>query len=498
MLDSVLNVLPFGGTISNALSFGREQRDKNAQFQMIQGGSNASMMAERAHMKAYQMSTAGMFSGEEADKAFMGVTALGYNQDYGEGAGEGASRQDMLNFAYKQKSATGATVDESLQHMDTFSKSASAGLTQFSDALIQVGEAAGQAGVNAMEARAMFSQMFGQANAAGMGQASTSFAQTMTNTSTSYGRAYASGVDMSGTTGEGTLRLQAAMMGSSYASTITGSQSGTNVAAMGAQAGIKRVVGMINPGAIKWAKDQIAANPDMGEEEVRELANGLLKKSGMDPMAMVSIAESFTGKQYNGNSELVMIEIVRFLMGEGPMSQAKKVGLVGNDSDGNPTDAYKDLGTTKTLSGAIGSGRGGAAPVYEETTNETGTAYNAMIEAGGERVGALEQVMNKLGAENQDEQMVKIGGKEMSLKEIIESKNPKLMRKVALGKGTLVGGEFEGQKIGEVAAQDNTEDEEEDQDTTATDVKVSIVLSQEAKEWFTANSDAEGNPRTES
>jgi len=40
MLDSLLNVLPFGNHISDALNFGREQRNKNAEFQAIQGGSN--------------------------------------------------------------------------------------------------------------------------------------------------------------------------------------------------------------------------------------------------------------------------------------------------------------------------------------------------------------------------------------------------------------------------------------------------------------------------
>jgi hypothetical protein len=500
MLDSVLNILPFGDKISEAMSFGREQRDNNAQFQQIEGGSNLSGIAERAHQKAYQMATAGMFSGEEADKAFMGVTALGYNNDYGSGtggggAGEGPGRQDMLNFAYKQKSANGMAVDESLQHMDVFAKSASAGLTSFSDALIQVSEAAGQAGVNAMEARAMFSQMFSQGTSAGFGQGATSFAQTMTNQSVGYGRAYATGVDMSGTTAQSTVRLQSAMMGKTYGQTITAEQSGVNVRAQGQAAGVSHLIGLLPPDAVKWAKDQIAANPSMTDEDVTNLGNELMKKSKMDPAAILQIAQTFTGKDYGGNYELVMEEIVRSLMGQGATASMKSGGLMDGDS-------YKDLGKTQTAAYGAGSvGRGGGAVVgpqtVESTQSDTAAAYVSMADAGGEgtnRVGTLEQVLNKLDPSAQDSQMVKINGKEMSLKDIIESGDPKLMRKVAMGKGTMVGGEFEGQKIGEVATADQTSEDSANLDTTATDVNVTIDFSQYAKDMLTETHNVDAVP----
>jgi hypothetical protein len=469
LLDSVLNVLPFGNVVSDALAFGREQRNKNAEFQSIQGGSNLEQVDDRASMKKYQMSTAGMFTGAEAETVFKSATAMGYNDNYGGKPGEGLGRQDIANFAYKQKSATGASVEESMRNVEVFSRNSSAGLAAFSDALKAVGDAAGEAGANAMVAREHFVTMFGQGTSAGLGAGANAFAMSATLATDAYSREFQAGVDTSGMFSEGTMRMQSAMRGSTYGATITGAQAGVNTMAMNQTAAMEKLIGLFNPNAIKWAKEQIAANPNMSQEQVTDLGNKLMKKSGLDPEQIKITAETFTGKTYD-NYELVMEDIVRFLMGQGIGNAAGAVGLL--DEEG-----YESLG-----------GGDGTA---------TTDAYKARVESMGEgaRVGMLENAMNQMDPDELDAQKIKINGKEMSLADAIG--DDKAMKKISMGKGKFVGGEFDGKNIGEVYNEDTSDNGEGgDVDTTKTDVSVDVKidLSQDAMEWFRGSYNVNGLP----
>lgn len=479
LIDSVLNVLPFGDKISEAMDFAREQRDAGGQFQQIEGGSNWSGQQERLHMKGYQMSTAGMFSGDEADKAFMGVTALGYGQESDNGGpGEQIGRQDALNFAYKQKSASNQTVDESLVQLEAFSKSATANLTQFSDAIISVGAAAREGGVNAAEAKALFLQTFSQATSAGLGEGSVSYAQAMTNQSSSYGMAYQQNVDVSGTTSMDQLRTQSAMQGKSLTQTMYQSQKGVNTAAMGQQAAMKKLLDMFGPDTIKWAKEQLATDPPTEPEAIVAFGWEMVKRGGVDIQGLVMAAEAYTSKSY-GNPDALLTEIVQTLMGNGLNVGAASVGRVGDIN--NPDDtSYQHLNEVNGVQSQTGQD-------YAEYASDNPSVS---------RIGNLEQVLNRAGdaGVNLDEQTIKLGGKETTISEILASGDKKKINKLVMGKGTFTGGAWDGQTVGKVGAEDVVKEGEDNMDTSATDVNVSIDFSQMAKDWLMETHNVDGVP----
>jgi len=311
--------------------------------------------------------------------------------------------------------------------------------------------------------------MFAQGTSAGLGAGSTAFAQAASTTQSTYGKEFEAGVDMSGMFSEGTMRMQAAMRGTTYGATITGSQAGVNTMAMNQTSAMEKLIGLFNPAAIKWAKEQIAANPNMSQDEVTDLGNKLMKKSGLDPEQIKITAETFTGKTYD-NYELVMVDIIRFLMGQGIGNAAGAVGLL--DQEG-----YESLG-----------GGDGTA---------TTDAYKARVDEMGEgsRVGMLENAINQIDPDELDAQKIKINGKEMSLEEAIS--DPKAMKKISMGKGKFIGGEFDGKNVGEVYNEDTSDDGEGgDIDTTKTDVSVDVKIdmSQDALEWFRGSYNVNGLP----
>jgi len=500
LVEGLVKSIPFASWVLNPIDEFRSQRDKNARYQSIVGGSNWDAISERTSEEAYAWSTRAMFSSEESRKAFYGVTSLGYNEDAGEGVGQGYGRQDALDFIYKGKSARGQSVEEGLTQMDAFARVASGSLDQFSEALTAVGNAAAEAGVNAKMAREMFLASYSQANAAGFGMSSTGWAQQVTTTTNSMGRAYAMNTDTSGMTDQSVLRMQAAMSGVSYTDMVNSQMAGGQVAAKGQASAMKNLLSIFDPQVVAWAKEQVATIDLNDDTAVRELGREMLRRSGLDPEQVKVTAEAFTGRRYTGYEDL-MAEIIRTLGGEGfgSKEQTRKAGLIG----GEGSDDYKTLGQGQVQTGTTAVGGKGfavAAPTYENIQSELGTAYNEHIEAGGQeaRSGAFEQLMSKLGAENQDEQQVKIGGQTMSMQDILN--DPKAYQKLTMGKGKLVGGEFDGERISQVVAQAE-EDQEEETTETASGVNVTIGLTDEAKELLTASTDsadASGVPRSDS
>lgn len=487
LVQGLIKAIPFSGFITKPLDEIRSQRDKNARYQSIEGGPNSSGFAERAHEAAYNLTTMGMFSQQESSDLFYGATALGYNADKGNAVGAGYGRQDILDYAYHKKGSAGQSVEESLAQIEGFVKTPTANLQQFSDALQQVGDAAGAAGVNAKMARDMFMETYGNATTAGFGMGSTSYTQNVTGAVTSYGTAFASNVDTSGMTDESLLRMQSAMQGTTYRQTILSEMKGGNAAIMGQKAGMEKLLGIFNPDVIKWAKDQIAANPEMDDTQKATLGRQILAKSKMDPEQVKLTAEAFTGMTFNGY-EAVMTAIVEALMGNG-------IGSLQNQKESNRVSDYQSLGTvaghTEGAAGVAGGSvsRGGGGQYIPETTSETGTAYNDYVTAGGgdaARVGDFEQVLQRLGGENQDSQEIKVNGKTMLLKDALQDSSA--MNKIAQGKGHMVGGEYDGSTVGEMIS--STAEDQTTADTSSADTNVSITLSDEAKRWFEANPSA--------
>ncbi|MFI0967066.1 hypothetical protein ACH4S8_37630 [Streptomyces sp. NPDC021080] len=293
----------------------RSQRDKNAYYQSIEGGSNFDGFAERAHEEAYRWTTFGVLSSDEARKAFKGVTKLGYNSKVEGGIG----RQDALNFIYHGKTRRGATVDESLQTLQVNSKNALGSLNDLNDALNAVSDSAGKAGINAQSARAEFTQLMDTAIKSGYGSASTEAARQEQDLKNSYGRSFQD-VDASGRLSQTHAYMAASMSGISVSQYLTGGQQ--------TKAGADQVVdraaakAALKPGVEDWIKARVKAfGGKLDEEQATQVAQEMLQQFyPNDPYALSAVVGSLSGysnlaqdpvkaatwlvQQYNGKGAL--------------------------------------------------------------------------------------------------------------------------------------------------------------------------------------------------
>jgi hypothetical protein len=193
--DRLLNAakhLPVAGLAIDVAEKGghfyQEQREKGRNYQEIEGGSNAAAQLERGHEEVYRLGMGFGMSEDAARQSFYGVTALGYGRRSPSGTSQ--NRQDALNFVYHNYNNRGMDVGESLQILQTASQNATVNFKDLSNALKDVSDTAGKAGVNAKTMRAQFDSALGQGLQAGAGNGAVSLARSLTSTQASYGRMF--------------------------------------------------------------------------------------------------------------------------------------------------------------------------------------------------------------------------------------------------------------------------------------------------------------------
>lgn len=197
MLMGAARHVPYVGTAiragTAAIDIYQSEREKNRFYQSIEGGSNAAGFGERFHEEAYRWSKAAVLPDGMARRAFKGVTALGYTGKSQTGQG----RQDALNFVSQNYKNRGMDVNESLDFLQTASRDATVNFNELSDALKEVSDTAGKAGVNAKLMRQSFEQMLQSSISTGAGPGAAQLAGIFSSTQASYGREF-QGVDFSG------------------------------------------------------------------------------------------------------------------------------------------------------------------------------------------------------------------------------------------------------------------------------------------------------------
>lgn len=188
--------IPYVGTamrvIGGAQDLYLSEREKNRFYQGMEGGSNVAGFGERFREEAYRWTMPGM-SEEMARQSFKGVTALGYSGR----TQAGPDRQEALDFVYHNYNARGMDVEESLGVLQTASKDATVNFTELSEALKDVSDTAGLAGVNARVMREQFRGLLSSAINTGAGPGAADLAGIFSTAQASYGRAF-QGSDFSG------------------------------------------------------------------------------------------------------------------------------------------------------------------------------------------------------------------------------------------------------------------------------------------------------------
>jgi hypothetical protein len=300
LLGAIGSRVPVVGLAVRGVEEALSQREKNAFYQNVEGGSNAGGFGERLSEEAYRWSTPGMFTSAEARQAFKGVTKIGYNGRVESGHGPG--RQQALNFVYHGKSSYGATVDESLATLQEASKSTLTPLNDLSKALKDLSDDAGKAGTNAQMARSQMMSLFAQATAANYGSGATSAASTISDTMASYGRSYADS-SPAGQLTPGFGRYAAAQAGLTYGQYVslqkTSPQQAANVRT---GVGLQAIAQVLTPQMQQFIREQIAQYGGKVDESTSlQIASAFLSKFGrqIDPDVLTHQLSALSGIQFS-------------------------------------------------------------------------------------------------------------------------------------------------------------------------------------------------------
>ncbi|MEU6362278.1 hypothetical protein [Streptomyces albidoflavus] len=443
----------------------RSQRDKNAFYQSVEGGSNFDGFAERAHEEVYRWSTFGVLGSEEARKAFKGVTKLGYNSKVEGGPG----RQDALNFIYHGKTAYGATVDESLQELQVASKNAQINFKDLSSALKEVSDSAGKAGVNAQMARAEFTQLVDTATKSGYGSSAVGVAELEQKTKDSYGRSFAD-VDVSDRLSLSHAYMAASVAGMSVSDYLTSGPTAKGQADQRLDSAAVQAV--LKPGVEEWIKEQIAASggsvseqvaTQIGEDLIRTwypndspaLAQVVARLSGNSGLASDPVkAATWIVQQFNGKGAGATAKDMTAKEKKKAKDLGKVNGVRRNVGDGeryNVTDSGVDMGLGKldkeSTGGFLGIG---------DTPSKAVQAYEEWHEKTDDEDPVIFNLLNAIKGDDKAQVVVstKDGKKVVSLADAIKRHRNEL----ASGKAVILEpGQKQGKSVADIVGKDKVD-----------------------------------------
>lgn len=185
--------------------FATAQREQNAEWQQISGGSNASGFMERARSRRFAMSQFGTMSGENAQELYQGIARTGLR---------GSQRDQGTAFAVDSYKRFGMAIQESVAMVDHAAKNGATSFGFLTHALTGVTKAARQAGINAADMQRRFvSSMTTLTPTMGV-QGAAEMAAGQAIATTGYGRNLASKLDSTAANSDPTqFMMQAAAQG---------------------------------------------------------------------------------------------------------------------------------------------------------------------------------------------------------------------------------------------------------------------------------------------
>lgn len=361
-LGAGLKAIPYVGTaiaigegVNEAATWVTDQRQANAHYQAIEGGTNVGTgvperMAKLGN-RLNQRFTGGM-TGEQSDQVFDAFTSQGFTGD---------QRSGYINTVASQYKQTGADPMQTAQMVVTAANHANTGLTNLAASISQVTNTAIQYGVSADQARQTMMTTMDQLAASGMqGQQLPVTAAADTAQVTTMGRRM-QGTSYAGMNNETTNRLEAGAMGMPYGQFMAQRENDTTLGPKAQDTIIDRYGGPLTSGVARAAMDKsIAAHG--GIDKVRasgelqsEVANEVMQQTKVDPSSVQKMWGSLgmTGPQANPDDPVSgMTAAVNSVVtgGHGNEDQAKAVAAQHQQRD--VTDA--DRGALATDPRSIG------------------------------------------------------------------------------------------------------------------------------------------------
>lgn len=423
------------GAVYEGTKFISDQRAANAQYQSVLGGSNAAGLGQRFLNQGYKLSQifSGGLNGSQADQAFKGVTALGY---------QGGARQNRLDFVSSNFRSMGMDPSESLKLIAVASQTTTTSLTDLEKQLKAVSQMAKETGQNASALRAAFTSNFQTLAQAGAGGGAGLIAQAQVGVTSGMGRQYAN-VDLSGLSSTSSMMFQANQLGMSIGQYMAkNQQTGGMTFAKGQQAQLNWAVSSAGGGSnaqaqIKAAIDQaggpekVAGDPNLQER----IALDLMSRNVLDPLSVGNILSSMS---------VDVSKIAGGLKGQA----AYLVGLIAKGS--------------QSLTNQVSAGQGNNARRAMTAAELLGDQYQKEAAAGGIEGTSPQSVVDKYESANRvmdpalqkvyrsigEKGKITVGDKTMSLKDALKDSNA--VTAIDSGTAVLASGSDRGKSVGQL------------------------------------------------
>lgn len=450
------------GGMFDAMEWLTEQRQANAQYQQIYSGSNFGLTdtieglfggdvntgsGQRAagfNFRMSQLFSSGGLTGENADRLFQGVSALGFNND---------ERRQQLQFGTQMYKTEGMSVDDSLKVINVSAQYANQSLAGVAKSLQTVSKAAQETGQSAKTLRDTFTGYYGAALAGGAGASASSIAQAMTLSTGGMTRQLANANMTPMLTNS--LYLQQIATGAGMTSGQLQSQmaQGNFQAFTGSAQKIldQRMLGVMDPSVRKrftqlvgeFGGNEVVAE---GPGAISRIATELMGERGWNVYAARSALQSIGVDTSAMNDQQVTEFFVAQMTSGGLGAQGKKQAeenrpkdISGQIEEHGVSDF--ELGTMNEFSGKTKFGSK-SAQEYIKHQKKTGKTDPAM-----------EAAINQFGGNDQKVKVqTKQGARIVTMGEAIRDYSDQ----ISTGSAIIAEGEHEGKKISEVTGVTST------------------------------------------
>lgn len=468
MAGAVTSVI--GGAFEGAHIVGSE-RQSNAQFQSIYGGSNFAGFGQRLDRTGFRLGQmfGGGLTGGDADKAFNAVSSLGY---------QGQRRSSALNFISSNYGSMGMGVDQSIGLVNTQAHQFNLTLSDLAKSLKGVTAVAKETGQNANLLRGAYAQNLTAAAQNGAGASSSIYSQAFVSATSSGDTAQLfQGVNLSSLMNYTSQSIAAGSVGGLTQGQFEG-QAGLNpqLGAQGYQAVLNNVFKAFVTQAVRTEiEGQVKSRG--GPQAVASNSN-LMATIGMDLLAKGLIsavqplrdaANNQTGGASGGSgifgpqSQTSDAAVMGYFVGWYVSTQmgSASAGLTGNivGAVNASTSSMQQSPLTNTqrqalepvdLSGAAAKAGGGASAGGPNgpysATGSKGNAVSSWELTNNIKDPVLEKLRTDLG---NDVKLSFDGGKtSMSLANAL--KNPNLVKQLDIGNAQVASGAHKGQTLSEL------------------------------------------------
>lgn len=272
---------------NKALDFAEGQREQNAYYQSVSGGSNLSGFRARFDQGLFGLSQRGVMGGAQADQLYRGVYAA---------VGDQQGRQDALELGAESFRKFGMSITDSLTLIETAAKTGNENLAGVADALDKVTAAAKGANRNADEARKDFAQSYSTTAPTLVGAGTAANVSSATTVIKSALGEQFKNVDFSGVFSQDQVARLAAGTGKTYGQYLYANQglSGSGQLLSDKQAQIKQMVraqlGQKGLAVIAQYRKDRGVTGALSAAQANEIA-GLLEQAGilLDPRGIINL-----------------------------------------------------------------------------------------------------------------------------------------------------------------------------------------------------------------